>query len=546
MENNKNSQYYNYNLNNNSKSLSINTEDCSKRETKLENNLQNENHIHNNITILSNLNYYNKKINELKKLLKNNVNNISCTIHSLPLNIICIDERKKICSQCALNDIHSNHQIITEKEFLNNIKKLFIIFQEIDKSQIPILSNNNSTNVKNIIENINLNFNKLIELVDETKEKIIQNINKQCQKIKTFLNKRKDEIKKKYQNNNLDINNLRDSAMNWMQNVNNKINQINNINETNFDLITLIDDKHDKNISNLIRSGKQLKDRFIFAQEYIKIINNLDEFRKNGIKIEPNYNVINSIFNLNDNSEKSDNNNNDLLNNSEDKDNKENDNKNKNKDNIKITLFNIVENYNLIDLLHLEFSEFDIKEKSKIDKNASKENINNNIITNKNPDKSLINIDEININEDTLLISPHAINYNDHTNPSTSTILVNDFENININNNNINNINNINIINKEEIKNESNNVGNKNKKINYIITKKITGLNHINKNKDSINLNNRSLYHQENKDINNIKKIKLKDNYLKPLYKMTSEETIITSYSRSPISRRKDNQSIYS
>ena len=114
----------------------------------------------------------------------------------MPLNIICIDERKKICSQCALNDIHSTHQIITDKDVIINIEKLIELLKEINNNQIKYLSNNNSINTKNIIENINLNINQSIELVNKTKQNIINNINKQCQKIINFLNKRKKKLKK--------------------------------------------------------------------------------------------------------------------------------------------------------------------------------------------------------------------------------------------------------------------------------------------------------------------------------------------------------------
>ena len=250
----------------------------------------------NNISIPQSPIYSNKKINELKKLIKIINSNNSCTIHSLPLNIICIDERKKICSQCALNDIHSNHQIITDKDLIINIEQLFSLLKDIDNNQIKYLSNNNKSNVKSIIDNINCNINKLIELIEKTKEKIINNINLQCEKIINFLNKRKNEIEKKYKNNNFDMNNLRESALNWIQNVNYKLNQINEINDQNLDFIKLIEDENDKNISNLIRAGKQLKDRFIFAQDSIKIIKHLDEFKNGGIKIDPNLKIINNIY----------------------------------------------------------------------------------------------------------------------------------------------------------------------------------------------------------------------------------------------------------
>ena len=505
-----------------------NNETPNKKEEVQEKNLEYEEDINNN-PILYSQNFYIKKINEIKKILlkSNNNNQNTCNIHSLPLNIICIDERIKICSQCALNDKHSYHQIITENEFIFNIDKLFELYQKIVKYQTKYLSNNTSIpNSKNILENINNNINELIDFVDKTKEKIITNINEQIDKVLNFLNKRKNEIEKKYKNNNFDTNNLRESALNWMKIVNNKLNKIKDINETNLDFIKFIDEENEKNISNLIRSGKQINDRFLFAKESFIIIQNLNEYKNHGIKIEPNQ-IIDNIFALNNEENKNEN----IIYKGNNKE--ENCIKNKNiKNDIKITLFNIKENYVLIKLLHLELSEFSIKENERIQQNKNKNNYienDNKDILNKKPDKSIINLDEINIDEDTLLISPPHRLY--HQNSQSSTKL--------LNNNNLENINNL------GNKKEENNFFNS-KNSNPIITKKIVGLNNLiiknNKNKDLILTNNKYKNNSKEKiNPNNIRNIQLKDNYIKSIYRLNSEEKIKTSYSRSPDSRKNGN-----
>ena len=516
--------------------LNLVNSEISKIDNNSEGIINDETYI-NKFSSLTKINEYYKKINDLKKFLKIYNKKISCNLHCLPLNIICIDERKKICSQCALNDIHSKHQIITEEDFIINLEKLINLLQEIDNNQIKYLLINNSINIKKTIDEIDFNIKQLIDLVNDSKEKIIKNINRQCEKIINFLNKRKNEIKKKFKNNNFDMKNLRESALNWMKLVNDKLNKINEVNENNFDLIKLIDTKQEKNISNLISSGKQLRNRFIFSEESIKIINNLEEFKKNGIKLEPNLKIINNIFDFKNNDsdinylKNSQNSSEKIIENNQIK----NDNKEETykeiKDEIKITLFNVEENYNLINLLHLEFSEFDIKEKPRIDKNI-KEKLDNKV----SDKKTTINFDEINIDEDILLISPNT-NINKNSNN-------NNIQNGNLNNENNSFFNKIKDSNEEvkefQIKKEINNIkSNINvKKSNYIITKKIRGIN-INKSNYSLisNMNN-CQNNKENKDINTIKDIYFKEKYIKPLYKMNSEEKLFTSYSRSPPNRR--------
>ena len=522
-------------------SVNFNNNLIDNQNAKIIDNLEKNKQIEsliNSASILPYSNSCNKKISEIKRILKNCINISAWNTHGLPLNIICIDEKKKICSQCALNNIHSDHQIITEKDFLLNIDNLIELFQEIDNNEIIYLSINNTINVKNIIDNICINIKKLIDLVDETREKIINNINDQCSKIIKFLTKRKDEIKKKYQNNIFDMNNLRESSLNWINNTKNKLNQINDFNETNFDLINLIDDEDNKNISNLIRAGKQLKDRFLFAQESLKIINNLEQFKNNGIKIEPNLKIINSILDSNNNKDKDENY---LLHDNKHITVRSKDNNGENdKDNIKITLFNVEENYNLIKLLHLQKSEFDIKIKSIIDKKSeiNIDDINNSIkylndSMSKKLEKSLINIDETKINEDTLLISPISVIHNNNISSPKSPknkIIISQSNSIKKDNTFINK--------DEDIQSTSTIDYSKHTNTNCkrpigIITKKIT----LNKTKENIHNNNNKS--KDSKTNSNIKKMKSKK--LMNYYKMNSNESLFTSYSRSPDNRKKEN-----
>ena len=416
-------------------------------------------------------------------------------------------------------------------------------------------------------------------MIQTTKEKIIKNINNQCEKIINFLNKRKNEIEKKFQNNNFDMNNLRETALSWMQNVADKLNKIN---ENNIDLIKLIDNgkEKEKDISNLISSGKQLKDRYIFAQESVKIINDLEEFKNTGIKIEPNIKILNNIFdfsisdiendskldseiNIKENNKNIENNNkNEKIENDckieNKKDNnitKKNENSNIN-DIIKITLFNVEESYELINLLHLEHSEFNIKPKPKIydDINNTNEKIKS-ISPNKRPDKSLINLDEINIDEDTLLISSSQrcmSNENEsNNNKSTQNIpnfdgnkKVKDFYKKFVDyNENLNNVKELE--NKNEIsKNTNNNII---RKSNGIINKKIICLNNINRtttrdsiiSKSNINYNkSKNKFNNEIKNMSTIKEIHIKNRFTNPLYRINYDDSPHTSYSRSPPNRR--------
>ena len=353
-----------------------------------------------NSSIISSSHCYYTKSKNLRINLGENNSSI-CNIHTLPLNVICIDERKKICSQCALNNEHVNHQIITENEFMNNIDNLIDLFQEVDNNQIKYL-NFNSINTKSTLDKIGNNIDNLIKMINTTKDDIINNIKEQCENVEKYLNERKKEIFEKYQSTSFDISTLRESTLNWMQIVTSKLDQLNEIKDPSSECTKLLDSEPSKNIFNLIRNGKQLNGRYNFIQEMLKIIDKLESFDKKGISIRPNKDIIDRIIfeekekankesnleekeddieiNLNiDEIGKKNNMMNDL-NKKEEKEKKE----------IKSSLFEIEENKELINSLHLTQFKFDfIDNKINTEKKDNKEN--NDLGNNNNEDENKTN-----------------------------------------------------------------------------------------------------------------------------------------------------------
>ena len=343
-----------------------------------------------NSSIISSSHCYYKKSKDIRINLGEKNSQI-CNIHTLPLNVICIDERKKICSQCALNNEHVSHQIITENEFMNNIDNLIDLFQEVDNNQIKYL-NFNSINTKSTLDKIGANIDNLIKMINNTKNDIINNIKEQCENIENYLNERKKEIFDKYQSTSFDISTLRESTLNWMQTVTNKLDQLNEIKEPSSECIKLLDTEPNKNIFNLIRNGKQLNGRYNFIQEMLKIIDKLESFDKKGISIKPNKNIIDRIF-IKEKEKKEDENKEKSMEKEEEDDieinlnidelGKKNNLKNdkskkdekKEEKNIKSTLFEIEENKDLINSLHLTQFKFDFYD-NKVNENEEKEDIN--------------------------------------------------------------------------------------------------------------------------------------------------------------------------
>ena len=257
----------------------------------------NNNMTNSNINISSPRCYVKKtiKFNQNKKINISDNSQI-CSIHSLPLNVICVNEHKKICVQCALNNNHIEHEVITEQKFIEYVDELVKVFQQIEKNQ------NNNIDVTDIKTNIILD--KIDNKITRSKNKIkkickdlIDNVNFQFKQIEKFLDLRKNEIFTKFKFINYNIKSLKESAENWMGIISSKLIEANtgSIEDINLDCLKLLDKDPNKNIFNLITEGKKLNDKYTFIKEAKDMIEKLNKFSQNGLNIIPNNSIIDAI-----------------------------------------------------------------------------------------------------------------------------------------------------------------------------------------------------------------------------------------------------------
>ena len=261
------------------------------------NNSKNKNKNKNN-------NYYSIKTPKANKISDKDFNeNSICEMHLLPMNIICIDEKEKICRQCALSKNHLNHKIITEKDYYKNIDELTNIYNDIKMNinKYSNINNNNNNNDFHVIEEIDNTLLDTEKNLIELKSKIIKNINEHFNTILNYIDLRRKEIFDKYHYTNYDISNLNQSSQNWMNIVLEKLPE-NDTKNDNYKTInyTFLENGENKNVFNLINSGKQLNERYNFFKDIQIVIDKLKLYKDNGIKIKQNNDIINNIIN-NDN-----------------------------------------------------------------------------------------------------------------------------------------------------------------------------------------------------------------------------------------------------
>ena len=295
-----------------------------------------------------------------------------CKEHARPLDVICIDEKIKICNQCALEPRHCNHQIVTDDEFMNQIDSLIDLFQIIDENSQSYYEIEN-INTTDILDKINKKIDSLKSNIGKKVEEIIININSQKNTIVNYLTKRKDEINSKYKSS-IDTKMLLKQTETWMNAVKNKLDILNEITDPNIECIKLIDNDKKNNQTYLINQGKQLNDRFQFIKQTESVIKDLVSFEESGIKIDPNEFIIAQIMYKKDNNNNSSNT---ICNN----------------------IFSIFENADLIEKLQLKKFKFENAEPPAINMNNNSMIINNDV----NQDENLIfsgNEDILNIGEE--------------------------------------------------------------------------------------------------------------------------------------------------
>ena len=338
--------------NKNSKKKNITFEDISNsKEIK---SFKNE-PCYNNIFNLNNNSFSSTFCNLKSKNEKSSV----CPIHLLLNNNICINDKIKICSQCAKNKLHINHEILTEDELLKQIENLIDKYQEIEKKNYNNLIEDISK--KDINKIIDRKINNLKESINLTKNDIINNINIQFEQIIYYLDFRKNELKNKYNANYNTIKKLKEDILGWKTVTINKLDKLKEINNISIECFKLFDNDPNNNFNNLLQKGIELNEKYNTLNTSI---DNLIKFCNNGINIKSNNDLIEKIKFI----YKKKNNNYQQLNNIIiDKNNKDN-------FIINSKIYNIIENEQLINELNLTKFYFENEKKASLNKSFDKKN----------------------------------------------------------------------------------------------------------------------------------------------------------------------------
>ena len=222
-----------------------------------------------------------KKINDKEQKI-----NQICNIHpNKNLEIICLDDKCKICTNCALFGEHKNHNIINiddfEKEIEIKSELLINLFDTIEKKfKDTNLNIENEFKYDNLLKIINDKINSISNLISVFNKRIIN-------KIKNEEEKYKEEIKNKFNFLTEKIlffksipNNLKTKIENWKKLVQNKLNILNEINDKDLDCSKLIESEKENGYNFLIEKGNSIINEYELVNlfPYNDIINEINNF----------------------------------------------------------------------------------------------------------------------------------------------------------------------------------------------------------------------------------------------------------------------------
>jgi hypothetical protein len=202
-----------------------------------------------------------------------------CIYHGRPLEIICIEDREKICTNCALFGVHKNHNLINEEDFINEISLKTEVLIELDDlidSNIHSFEKEIGENLESIVLENETRFDKMRNTIQDAYSSLIDKIREKEKEILEELNHKKLETNKKI----MEYKNLPKSFImkteEWKNVVQNKLDKLNEINEDREEIIHLIDNNSTNH--ELISSAEAIVDEFIVhknipREEIDKILN---------------------------------------------------------------------------------------------------------------------------------------------------------------------------------------------------------------------------------------------------------------------------------
>jgi hypothetical protein len=215
---------------------------------------------------------------------------IFCQVHAnRALELVCLDDKEKICTNCALFGNHKKHNIISEEDFIKEIEVkaeiLIELFELIDNGSASFTDASFSNKFSNLLEKSKQKSEALSKQVKDFIQELISNIKKSEQDILSRIKNKFESINNQIKETLEIPKEIITKAEEWKSGVQLKLDKLNEISDS-----TITNGFTNEEIAKLIEINVTNQETIAYAEE---ITNELEK-----IKSISTDQIENMIYNL--------------------------------------------------------------------------------------------------------------------------------------------------------------------------------------------------------------------------------------------------------
>ena len=206
--------------------------------------------------------------------LSNSKRNAKCGEHpNRNLEMICLEEICKICTNCAIFGHHKNHNVINIDEFVKDVEckaqKLIELFENVNegsiKKELDVINEKSKIKLDKLLALVNEKYNYIENFIHEFTQNLIKKVKKDetllLSEISSQFNKLKGRIKYYLELPDRINSNVKE----WKIKVQDKMNFLNDVKDISEECLKFIDCYGENLFNKLIKGGNSIvKKLFLF------------------------------------------------------------------------------------------------------------------------------------------------------------------------------------------------------------------------------------------------------------------------------------------
>ena len=190
-----------------------------------------------------------------------------CLEHpSRNLEMICLEEMCKICTNCAIFGKHKNHNVINIDEFVKDIElkaeKLIELFENISdgeiKKEIGIINDKSINELNNLLEVINDKYNNMTNIIYEFTKNLIEKVKNDEKILIGEISSQFDKLKERIKYYLELPEKINTNVNEWKNKVQDNMGLLNEVKDLSNECLKFVDCYGDNLYNKLIKSGNNI------------------------------------------------------------------------------------------------------------------------------------------------------------------------------------------------------------------------------------------------------------------------------------------------